>query len=194
MPALLRARARRAHRPVAGLAARPARAGRRAADQQRGRPHELRDDRDGPADRTRSTWRACRAARSSCAGRAPGETVTTLDGEERTLPGRIGVIGGTRGRARRWPGSWAAPRARSRTPRARSRSRPPTGTPLAIRRGGQGARHAHGGLAPFRARRRSRGAAHRPRPASRTCWRRSARARVRPGLIDRTSRRVRARA
>ena len=42
----------------------------RPLDQQRRRPDELRDARDGPADATPSTSRRCRAARCACAGRA----------------------------------------------------------------------------------------------------------------------------
>ena len=49
--------------PVARLAARPAGAGRHPLDQQRRRPHELRDDRDGAAQpRLRPRARAGRAA------------------------------------------------------------------------------------------------------------------------------------
>ena len=47
--------------------------GRRAADQQRGRPHQLRDDRDGPAVPRLRPGARSRAARSSCAGRGAGE-------------------------------------------------------------------------------------------------------------------------
>ena len=182
MPALLRARARRAHRPVAGLDARPAGAGRRAPHQQRGGPDELRDDGDGPARRTPSTWRKIPdGAAASCAGRATGERLTTLDGVERALAGRHRRGGGPEGARWPWPASWAAPRARSRTPRAPWRWRPRTGTRSSIRRAAKALGHAHRGLAPLRARRRPRGARRGHSRASRTCWRRSARARARPG-------------
>ena len=62
-----------------------------------------------------------------------------------------------------------------------SPSRPPTGTPLAIRRAAKALGHAHRGLAPLRARSRSRGAAAGPGPHRPSRWRRSARAQRGPG-------------
>ena len=129
VPALLRARARRAHRPVAGLAARAPRAGGRAPDQQRRRPHQLRDDGDGPADprlrpgaRSRRRALAVRWARDGRDARRPSTASSA-----RCTPAHR-----RRGRPRRrrwpWPASWAAPRARCPTRRASWRSRPPTGT------------------------------------------------------------------
>ena len=69
----------------------------------------------------------------------------------------------------------------TRTRRARGRVLGPARHPA--RR--QGARHAHRGLAPLRARRRSRGHRRRRPPASRTCSRRSAPAARGPGSSTR---------
>ena len=157
----------------------------RAPHQQRRRPHQLRDDGDGPAHPRLRPRPRSRSASCTCAGPARARRVTTLDGVERTLHARrIGVVGGTRRRRSPWPGSWAAPRARSATRRARSRSRRPTGT-----RSPSAARPRRSACTPRPRTASSAGpiprGRRRPWRASPTCWRRSARARRGPGLIDR---------
>ena len=117
--------------------------------------------------------------------------MTTLDGVERTLDGRapwawwrVAATARPRPRGR----SWAAPRARSARRRRTVALEAAYWEPLAIRRGGPGPRHAHGGLAPLRARGRLPRARSWPSRASPTCWRRSGPARVRPALIERQAR------
>ena len=116
---------------------------------------------------------------------------TTLDGVERTLPARVGVIAGQGGEpALALAGIMGGASSEiSRRRRASWRSRPPGGSPLAVRRAAQGARDAHRGLAPLRARRRRRRRAPGPSPASRTSSRRSAPARCGPGLVERKGQR-----
>ena len=194
---LLRAGAGREGRPLARVAARPARARGHPLDQQRRRPHELRDDRDGPAEpRLRPGARAGRAARRALVarGRARSRRSTATSG--RCRPGWASSR--ARAASRRWrsPGSWAAPRARSSDDDARRGAR---GRLVGAARDpprGAGARHAHRGLAPLRARRRHRRGArarstgwrtsrqdrrgHRAARASSSARATSARARTRP--------------
>ena len=119
-----------------------------------------------------------------------GERVTTLDGQERTLPARIGVVAGPRRRRWPWPGSWAAPRARSRdgTTRGRARGR------LLGRRSPSAARRKALGMHTEASHRFERGAdpeapAAAPRPASRTWLAKIGAGHVRPGLIETLGRR-----
>ena len=158
--------------------------GRRAAHQQPGRPHQLRDDGDGPSlPRVRPRARSP-GGRMTVRWAREGERLTTLDGQERALREGVGVVAGpegplalagimggassevSRARRARWP--WR-PRIGSRWPSAgRPRRwactpRPPTAS--------SAARIPRGRRWPW--------------PASPTCWRRSARATARPGLIDR---------
>ena len=123
----------------------------------------------------------------------PGEKVVTLDGQERTLPGRIGVIGGTRGALGLAGIMGGASSEVSDSTRTIALEAAYWDAP-SIRRGAKALGHAHGGLAPVRARSGPGGAA-RPRwPASRISRPRSARARRGPASSTATSRRVRARA
>ena len=184
--ALLRAGPRREGRPVAGLAARPARARGHPLDQQPGRPHELRDDRDGPAEPRLRPRPACPAGSSSCAGRARARGSTTLDGVERALPARVGVIAGQGGEpALALAGIMGGASseigedtrvggARGRLVGARSR--------CAARRGPSGCTRrppTASSAAPTSA------PAPAPSPAWRTSSRRSAPARCGPGLVER---------
>ena len=87
-----RRRSRTSRRPVAGLDGGAAAGRRRPPDQLDRRHHELRADRARPADARLRSRHARRRARSASGGRAPGETITTLDGVERTLDRDMLVI------------------------------------------------------------------------------------------------------
>ena len=113
---------RRARGAVAELAGRAADGGRRPADQQHRRRHQLRDDRAGPADarvRRRAPGRSrdSRAARARRARRWSRSTVRPGRSTRRCSSSP------TADRPSRWPESWAALRRRCRRPRRRSRSK-----------------------------------------------------------------------
>ena len=104
LPALHRARVRgREDRPVAAVAEAAPDGGRAAPDLERRGHHELRDALPPASRCTRSTSTRCAGGGSSCGARGEGETMTTLDGVERTL------------RLRAWRSS-ATPRARAGSP------------------------------------------------------------------------------
>ena len=181
---LLRAPPRRQGGPVAGVASRPARARGDPLDQQRGRPHELRDDRDGPAEpRLRPRAGAGRQARGAVVARR---------GEARD-PRRGGASPAGRCRRHRRARRRAGPGARR--DHGRRLERDPRG------HGGRGprgrlvgpARRCAAERAPWGCTPRPRTAssagptsrpARPPSPAWRTSSRRSGPARVRPGLVE----------
>ena len=113
--------------PSPGVDPRPPRAGRRPAHQQRGGPDELRDDGDGPALARLRPRPHSRGPAPACAGRAPGERLTTLDGVDAHAASRPWAWWRDRRPHSPSPGSWAEPRARCRRKRPSSPSRPPTG-------------------------------------------------------------------
>ena len=136
MRPLLRARSRRARRALAGLAARPARAGRHPLDQQRRRPHELRDDRDGAAEPRVRPRQGARRPAASCAGRARARrwrpsTAWSARCRPAWASSRAAAA------SRRWPSpaSWAGRRARSPTRRSVVALEAAWWEPLAVRRG-----------------------------------------------------------
>ncbi len=83
---------RRARRPVAGVAARAARGGGRAIDQQRGRRDELHHARTQPADARLRRRHAARAGRHGPDGPGTASALVTLDGVERPVPDGAVVI------------------------------------------------------------------------------------------------------
>ena len=145
---------RAGERPVAALDAAPAAAGRHAPDQPRGRRHELRDARPGPAAARATTWpRSPR--RSWCAGRCAGEKLRTLDDVERVLDPEdllitdspdgvrasrpIGLAARHGRRRQRGRAGHHRPARRGRALRPDHR-RPHRATPQAAERGGQAVR------------------------------------------------------
>ena len=92
MPALLRRRRRRPHRPVAGLARRTAHRGRHPLHQQHRRRHQLRAPRAGPPDARVRPGRGSRAGTCECGWHRTGEALKTLDGQQRKLDAEMLVI------------------------------------------------------------------------------------------------------
>ena len=115
-----------------------------------------------------------------------GETLATLDGVERKLPARVGVIAGRGGEpALALAGVMGGASSEISEETRVVALEAAWWEPLAVRRGARAHGHAHRGLAPLRARRRHRRRARGRSRGSRTCCRRSAPARVRPGVVER---------
>ena len=104
-----------------------------------------------------------RGARLTARRARAGETLRTLDGQDRELDPSMLVIADAEGAAGHRAASWAAPTPRCATTRRRSCSRRPTSRARQIMRTSQTARPAHRGLESLGEGRRRRTARRSPR-------------------------------